>query len=68
LNAAFQPAHEVSRVIGLSGKTSAAVVISVDREIALGVAEKKLGDRADLLSVDVMDTIGEITDKGEESR
>ena len=61
LNAAFQPAHEVSGIIGLSGKASGVVVVSVEREVALGVTEKMLGERPDSLNADVMDAIGEIT-------
>ncbi len=61
LNVAFQPAHEVSGIIGLSGKASGTVVVSVDREVALGVTEKMLGERPDSLNADVMDAIGEIT-------
>lgn len=61
LNAAFQPAHDVSGVIGLSGKASGTVVVSVDCEVAMCVTEKMLGDRPDTLNADVMDAIGEIT-------
>ena len=61
MNAAFQPAHDVSGVIGLSGKASGTVVVSVDREVAMCVTEKMLGDRPDTLNADVMDAIGEIT-------
>ena len=61
LNAAFQPAHEVSGVIGLSGKASGTVIVSVDREVAICVTEQMLGERPDDLNADVMDAIGEIT-------
>ena len=61
INAAFQPAHEVSGIIGLSGKASGTVVVSVDREVAMCVTEKMIGARPDSLNADVMDAIGEIT-------
>lgn len=61
LNAAFQPAHEVSGIIGLSGKASGTVVVSVDREVAIRATEGMLGERPDSLNGDVMDAVGEIT-------
>jgi chemotaxis protein CheX len=56
----FQPSHEVSAVIGLSGKAKGTVVLSVDREVALGVAEALLGERPVEINSDVTDAMGEM--------
>jgi chemotaxis protein CheX len=61
LNANFQPAHEVSGIIGLSGRASGTVVVSVDREVAMSATEKFLGTRPETIDSDVIDAIGEIT-------
>lgn len=61
LNADFQPEHEVSGVIGLSGKAEGTVVVSVEREVALCVAEQMLGERPESLNAEVVDAIGEVT-------
>ena len=56
-----QPSHEVSAVIGLSGKAKGTVVLSVDREVALQVASILLGERPDQINADVADAMGEMT-------
>lgn len=61
LNVNFQPAHEISGIIGLSGKASGTVVVSVDREVALSATEKMLGVRPADVDADVIDAIGEVT-------
>ncbi len=61
LGANFQPAHEISGVISLSGKASGTVVFSVEREVALCVAEQMLGERPASLNAEVADAIGEVT-------
>ena len=55
-----QPPHEVSAVIGLSGKAKGTVVLSVDREVALQVTSILLGERPDEVSADVADAMGEM--------
>jgi chemotaxis protein CheX len=55
-----QPQHEVSGVIGLSGKAQGTVVVSLSRETALNVAEALLQERPAELNRDVTDAIGEI--------
>ena len=40
LNANFQPAHEVSGIIGLSGRASGTVVVSVDRNVAISATKR----------------------------
>jgi chemotaxis protein CheX len=59
LSTDFQPKHDVSGIIGLSGKASGTVVISLDREVALTVTEKLLGDRPTTINADVIDAVGE---------
>lgn len=61
LNVNFRPAHEISGIIGLSGKASGTVVVSVDREVALSATEKMLGMRPADVDADVIDAIGEVT-------
>jgi chemotaxis protein CheX len=61
LNANFQPAHEVSGIIGLSGRASGTVVVSVDGEVALCATEKMLGVRPSAIDSDVIDAVGEVT-------
>ena len=61
LNANFQPAHEVSGIIGLSGRASGTVVVSLNREVALSATEMMLGGRPSSIDSDVIDAIGEIT-------
>lgn len=53
--------HEVSGIIGLSGKAVGTVVVSLSREVALGAAGAMLMDEKNELDADVIDAIGEIT-------
>ena len=57
----FQPAHEISGVIGLTGKASGTVVVSVDSNVAISVTEAMLGQRPDTINADVVDAVGEVT-------
>lgn len=61
LNADFQPSHDISGVIGLSGKASGTVVVSVDRNVALSITERMLGERPNSINTDVIDAVGEVT-------
>ncbi len=56
----FQPGHEVSAVIGLSGKAKGTVVLSVDREVAIQVAAALLQELPSELNADVADAMGEM--------
>jgi len=56
----YQPSHEVSAVIGLSGKARGTVVLSVDREVAIQVAAALLQEQPDGLNADVADAMGEM--------
>jgi chemotaxis protein CheX len=56
----YQPSHEVSAVIGLSGKAKGTVVLSVDREVAIQVAAALLQEQPPELNADVADAMGEM--------
>lgn len=57
----FQPEHEVSGIIGLSGKARGTVVLSLGREVALNAAAAMLGERPEQINADVTDAVGELT-------
>ena len=56
----YQPSHEVSAVIGLSGKAKGTVVLSLDREVAIQVAAALLQEQPAGLNADVADAMGEM--------
>lgn len=55
-----QPSHEVSGVIGLSGRAQGTVVVGLGREAALKVAEILLQERPPEINGDVVDAVGEL--------
>jgi chemotaxis protein CheX len=57
---ATQPQHEVSGVIGLSGRAQGTVVLGLSREAALNAAEAMLQERPAQLNRDVTDAVGEL--------
>ena len=61
INASFQPAHDISGIIGLSGKASGTVVVSLDRNVAITATERMLGQRPEAIDNDVIDAVGEMT-------
>jgi len=56
-----QPAHEISGIIGLSGKAIGTVVLSLGRRVALSATGAMLGETPPDLNADVVDAIGELT-------
>ena len=56
----LQPEHEVSGLIGLSGKAQGTVVLGLDREAALRATETMLQERPPEINGDVVDAIGEL--------
>jgi len=56
-----QPDHEISGIIGLSGKAVGPVVLSLSRESALAVTEALAGERAEKIDATVVDAVGELT-------
>jgi chemotaxis protein CheX len=55
------PEHEVSGVIGLSGKARGTVVLSLSREAALNATAAMLEERPSEIDGDVTDAVGELT-------
>ena len=55
------PQHEISGVIGLSGKARGTVVLSLERNVALAATEALLGERPEDVNADVVDAVGELT-------
>jgi chemotaxis protein CheX len=55
-----QPQHQVSAIIGLSGKAQGTVVLGLSREAALGAAEAMLQERPPEINGDVTDAVGEL--------
>jgi chemotaxis protein CheX len=61
LKADAQPAHDITGIIGLSGRAIGTVAVSFEREVAFGAVEALLGERHSEIDAQVVDTIGEIT-------
>jgi chemotaxis protein CheX len=61
LKTATQPNHEVSGMIGLSGKAKGMVVLTMSREASLGAASAMLGEEQTEINADVADAVGELT-------
>ena len=55
------PEHEVSGIIGLSGKARGIVVLSLSKEAALRATEALLRDPPTEINSDVTDAVGELT-------
>jgi chemotaxis protein CheX len=53
--------HEVTGIIGLSGKATGTVAFSLSTEMALRITEKLLGERPPELDAQVVDAVGEVT-------
>lgn len=54
------PEHEISGIIGLSGKAAGTVVLSLNRTTAISAAEALLGVRPPEINADVKDAVGEL--------
>jgi len=55
------PNHEVSAVIGITGRLTGTLVLSIRKETALCVLERMTGIEATDINADVCDAVGEIT-------
>lgn len=55
------PLHEISGIIGLSGKAVGTVIVSLSKNVALQAASAMLLTEATELDNDVIDAVGEIT-------
>src|SRR5690606_7264505 len=56
-----QPTLDISGVIGLSGKASGTVVLSLSRKVAMAATEQMLSQKCDTINGDVIDAVGELT-------
>lgn len=61
LKESSRASHEVSGVIGLTGRAVGAVVLSLSREVALKAAATLLLCEVDEINADVLDVVGELT-------
>jgi len=57
----FVPQYEVTGIIGLTGKTTGTVAVSLPKEMALSVTERLLGHRPPELNAQAVDAVGELT-------
>ena len=55
------PQYDVTGIIGLTGKTTGTVALSLTKEMALSITEKLLGDKPADVNATVVDAIGEVT-------
>lgn len=53
--------HDVTGIIGLSGKATGMVAFSISTEMALRITEQLLGEKPDELNAQVVDAVGEVT-------
>ena len=60
LKVGSQPTHEVSAVIGLSGKAVGSVVLSLSTDVALKAVEQMLFDEFTEINAEVVDGVGEL--------
>ena len=61
LKETMAPKHELSAVIGVTGKVAGTIVLSMSRPAAIGVLDRMVGIKATELNTDVCDAIGELT-------
>ena len=52
--------HDISGVIGLTGKAVGSVVVSFPKTLAMKITGKVIGSQVDFLNDDVIDIVGEI--------
>jgi chemotaxis protein CheX len=58
----FQPRHDISGIIGLSGKAKGTIVLCLEREMALLTTAALLGEELEStqITADVIDAVGEL--------
>jgi len=61
LKDSYSPTYEVTGVIGLTGKASGAVVLSLSRSVSFKVVETLLDVAVNEINADVVDAVGELT-------
>ncbi len=57
----FVPKYEINGIVGLSGRKSGTVIISMQEQVALHATEAMLGVRPPCVNDEVIDAVGEIT-------
>jgi len=57
----FAAQYEVTAMIGLTGRTTGTVAVSVPSDMSLAITERLLGDRPKEVNSQVVDCIGELT-------
>ncbi|MFW5692975.1 MAG: chemotaxis protein CheX, partial [Thermoguttaceae bacterium] len=59
----FQPRHDISGIIGLSGKARGTIVLCLEREMALITTAALLAEQPNTtqITADVIDAVGELT-------
>lgn len=57
----IQNQHDITGVIGLSGRASGSVVISMEKSVALSAAEAMLAEKCEEVDESVIDVVGELT-------
>ena len=55
------PAHDVSAVIGVTGRAQGTIVLSLSKSAALTVLERMIGEPATEITPEVCDAVGELT-------
>lgn len=53
--------HDVTGIIGMSGKMSGVVMIHISKDIALNITAAMLGGKPTEINADVIDAVGELT-------
>lgn len=61
LRTAGLPGHEISAVIGVTGKVAGTIVVSFAKTLALEVLRRMVGTVASEIDPDVCDAVGELT-------
>lgn len=61
LKKTMTPKHELSAVIGITGKAAGTIVLSLSRTAALGILHRMVGIEASEINTDVCDAAGELT-------
>lgn len=61
LNETMVPRHELSAVIGVTGKAAGTIVVSMSEVAALGVLDRMVGIKAPEINTEVCDAVGELT-------
>jgi len=61
LKESLSPRHELSAVIGISGKVAGTIVLSVSRDAALEILNRLVGIETDDINTEVCDAVGELT-------